>query len=115
MFGGKNMAQLMQQAKKMQEELLKSQQELAQVKVVGQSGAGLVEVVISCSYEIISVKIDPSLFKDINTADVSEDVSTVQDLVAAAFNHAFVQIQEKTQNNMGQLKDMLPPGMNLPF
>ncbi len=115
MFGGKNMAQLMQKAKKMQEELLKAQEELGKTHVTGQSGAGLVEVVMTCSYEIINVKIDHSLFKDINNDDVEEDAATVADLVSAAFTHAFEQIKDKTQNNMGGLKDMLPSGMQFPF
>jgi DNA-binding protein YbaB len=55
------------------------------------------------------------LFKDINVDDVEEDATTVEDLVTAAFTHAFNQIQEKTQNNMGSLKDMLPSGMQFPF
>ena len=115
MFGGKNMAQIMQKAKKMQEELVKAQEELAKTQITGQAGAGLVEVVMTCSYEIISIKIDQSLFKNINADDVEEDVTTVEDLVKAAFTHAFTQIQEKTQNNMGGLKDMLPSGMQFPF
>jgi DNA-binding YbaB/EbfC family protein len=115
MFAGKNMAQLMQKAKKMQEELLKAQEELGKIHITGQAGAGLVEVVLTCSYEVISLKIDRSLFKNINPDDVEEDASTVEDLVTAAFTHAFTQIQEKTQNNMGSLKDMLPSGMQFPF
>jgi len=108
MFNKGNMAQLLQQAKKMQDELMKKQSQLENIDVIGEAGAGLVKVTISCKYKIKEVIIDPSLFSE-------GDIDTLQDLITGAFNNAFKQIEEKMQDNMGDLKGMMPNNMPFPF
>ena len=104
-----NIAQLMQQAQRMQENLKKAQDELALIEVEGQSGAGLVKVVMTCKHDVKRVTIDPSLLAD--------DKDMLEDLVAAAFNDAVRRAEELSQEKMGKLTAgmPLPPGMKLPF
>ena len=101
------LAGLMQQAQKMQENMRKLQEELAQVEVEGQSGAGMVKVIMTCKHDVKRVTIDPSLLAD--------DKDMLEDLVAAAFNAAVRKAEETTQEKMGKLTAGLPPGMKLPF
>ncbi len=102
-----NIAQLMQQAQKVQENLKKAQEELAAIEVVGQAGGGLVEVVMSGRHEVRRVSIDP---------DVADDREMVEDLVAAAFNDAVNRVQKTSQEKMSGLTGglPLPPGFTLP-
>src|SRR6185369_9015288 len=72
------LAGLMKQAQQMQDNLKRAQDELAQIEVEGQSGAGLVKVVMTCRHDVKRVSIDPSL--------LGEDRDMLEDLVAAAFN-----------------------------
>ncbi|MBP9064254.1 MAG: YbaB/EbfC family nucleoid-associated protein, partial [Aquabacterium sp.] len=74
------LAGLMKQAQQMQDNLKKAQDELANVEVEGQSGAGLVKVLMTCKNDVKRVTIDPSLLAD--------DKDMLEDLVAAAFNDA---------------------------
>ncbi|HRH17803.1 MAG TPA: YbaB/EbfC family nucleoid-associated protein, partial [Aquabacterium sp.] len=73
-------AGLMKQAQAMQDNLKRAQDELALIEVEGQSGSGLVKVVMTCKHEVKRVTIDPSL--------LTEDKDMLEDLVAAAFNAA---------------------------
>jgi DNA-binding YbaB/EbfC family protein len=102
-----NIAQLMQQAQKMQENLKKAQQELAGLEVTGQAGGGLVEVIMNGRHEVRRVHIDPSL---------ADDRDMMEDLIAAAINDAVNRIQEATQEKMSGLAGglPLPPGFSLP-
>ena len=102
-------AGLMQQAQKMQEGMKRLQEELAATEVEGQSGAGLVKVVLTCKYQVRRVTIDPSL--------LAEDRDMLEDLVAAAFNDASRRAEEMAQQKMGSLTSglPLPPGFKLPF
>ena len=94
-------AAMMQKAQKMQEEL-------AATEVEGQSGAGLVKVVLTCKHDVKRVSIDPSLLAD--------DRDMLEDLVAAAFNDAVRRVEATTQEKMAGLTGgMLPPGFKLPF
>jgi hypothetical protein len=99
----------MQQAQKMQENMKRLQDELAQVEVEGQAGAGLVKIVLTCKYQTRRVSIDPSL--------VGEDKDMLEDLVAAAFNDAVRRAEEASQQKMSALTAglPLPPGFKLPF
>jgi DNA-binding YbaB/EbfC family protein len=103
------LAGLMQQAQKMQENMKRLQDELAQIEVEGQSGAGLVKVVMTCKNQVRRVSIDPSL--------IGEDRDMLEDLVAAAFNDAVRRAEEATQQKMAALTAgmPLPPGFKLPF
>ena len=80
------MAGLMQQAQKMQENMKRMQDELAATEVEGQSGAGMVKVTMSCKHDVRRVAIDPSL--------VGDDKDMLEDLVAAAFNDAVRRAEE---------------------
>jgi DNA-binding YbaB/EbfC family protein len=102
-----NLAGLMKQAQAMQENLRKAQEELASIEVEGQSGAGLVKVVMTCRHDVRRVSIDPSL--------VGEDRDMLEDLVAAAFNDAVRRVEATTQEKMGMLSAGLPPGFKMPF
>ncbi len=103
------LAGLMKQAQAMQDNLKKAQDELALVEVEGQSGAGLVKVVMTCRNDVRRVTIDPSLLAD--------DKDMLEDLVAAAFNDAVRRAEETSQAKMGKLTAgmPLPPGMKMPF
>ncbi len=103
------LAGLMQQAQKMQENMKRLQDELAQLEVEGQSGAGLVKVVMTCKNQVRRVSIDPSL--------VGDDRDMLEDLVAAAFNDAVRRAEEAAQQKMAAITAgmPLPPGFKLPF
>jgi DNA-binding YbaB/EbfC family protein len=103
------LADLMKQAQQMQENMRKLQEQLASVEVEGQSGAGLVKVVMTCKHDVKRVSIDPSLLGD--------DKDMLEDLVAAAFNDAVRRVETTTQEKMGSLTAGmgLPPGFKLPF
>ncbi len=103
------LAGLMKQAQQMQDNLKKAQDELALVEVEGQSGAGLVKVVMTCKNDVKRVTIDPSLLAD--------DKDMLEDLVAAAFNDAVRRAEATSAEKMGKLTAGLPmpPGMKFPF
>ena len=103
------LAGLMKQAQQMQENMRKMQEQLALVEVEGQSGAGLVKVVVTCRNDVKRVSIDPTLLAD--------DKDMLEDLVAAAFNDAVRRAEEVSQEKMGKLTAgmPLPPGMKFPF
>lgn len=100
---------LMKQAQKMQEDMQKAQQEIAAMEITGQSGGGLVSVVLNGRHECKRVSIDQSLFDD--------DKEMIEDLVTAAFNDAAHKIDEASKERMANVTAgmPLPPGMKLPF
>jgi DNA-binding YbaB/EbfC family protein len=102
------LAGLMKQAQAMQDNLKKAQDELATIEVEGQSGAGLVKVVMTCKFEVRKVSIDPTL--------LTEDKDMLEDLVMAAMNDAAKKAEAATQAKMAGFAAglNLPPGMNLP-
>lgn len=108
MFKG-NMGNLMKQAQKMQEDMQKVQEQLANAEVTGVSGAGMVEIVMTGRHDVRSVKLDDSL--------MSEDKELLEDLLAAAVNDAVRKIEENSKDKMGSVTSgmQLPPGMKLPF
>src|SRR5512137_440188 len=101
-------AGLMQKAQKMQEDMKRMQEELANTEVEGQSGAGMVKVVMTCKHDVKRVIIDPS---------VMDDKEMLEDLVAAAVNDANRRAEQTTQDKMSGFTAglNLPPGMKLPF
>ena len=103
-----NIAQLMQQAQKMQEDMQRAQEEVAALEVVGNAGGGMVSVTLGGRMDCRKVRIDPSLFSDPEMAE---------DLVAAAFNDAVNKINEVSQSKMAEATAgmPIPPGMKLPF
>lgn len=102
-----NIAQLMQQAQKVQENMKKAQQELANLEVTGQAGGGLVEVIMSGQHEVRRVSIDP---------EIADDREMIEDLVAAAINDAVNRVQQASQEKMKGMTGglPLPPGFTLP-
>jgi DNA-binding YbaB/EbfC family protein len=103
-----NIAQLMQQAQKMQENLQRAQEELAKLEVTGSAGGGMVSVTLSGTKECRKVRIDPSILSDQEMAE---------DLIAAAFNDASNKVDVESKAKMGAATAgmPLPPGMKLPF
>jgi DNA-binding YbaB/EbfC family protein len=103
------LAGLMKQAQAMQDNMKKAQEQLASIEVEGQSGAGLVKVVMTCKNDVKRVSIDPSLLAD--------DKDMLEDLVAAAFNDAVRKAEATAQEKMsGVTAGMpLPPGFKMPF
>ena len=98
---------LMKQAQQMQDNMKRVQEQLGTIEVEGQSGAGLVKVVMTCKYDLKRVNIDPSLLKD--------DKEMLEDLVAAAVNDAVRKIESTAQEKMASVTAgmPLPPGMKL--
>lgn len=96
---------IMKQAQKMQENLQKAQAEIALMEIAGESGGGLVSVVMTGRYEVRRIRIDDSL--------VGDDKDMLEDLVAAAFNDAVHKVERTVQDKMGGLTAGmgLPPGM----
>ena len=88
------LAGLMKQAQQMQDNMKKAQEELARIEVEGQSGAGLVKVVMTCRHDVKRVTIDPSLLR--------EDKDMLEDLVAAAINDAVRRVETTTQEKMSR-------------
>jgi DNA-binding YbaB/EbfC family protein len=107
MKGG--IGKLMKQAQEMQENMQKAQEELANMEVTGESGGGLVSVVMTGRHDVKRVSIDDSLMGD--------DKEMLEDLLAAAVNDAVRQVERTSQDKMsGMTAGMnLPGGMKLPF
>ena len=103
-----NIAGLMQQAQKMQQEMQKAQEELAKLEVVGQAGGGMVSGIMTGQHAVIRVSIDPSL---------TDDIEMLEDLVTAATNDAVNKIRETSEQQMSGLTQgmKLPPGFKMPF
>lgn len=103
------MGNLMKQAQQMQEKMQKAQEELANAEVTGESGAGLVKVVMTGRHDVKSVQLDDSVME--------EDKELLEDLLAAAVNDAVRKIEAQNQDKMGSLTAGmgLPGGMKLPF
>jgi nucleoid-associated protein EbfC len=106
--GGSNMAQLMKQAQKMQQQLVAAQEALAAAEVTGTAGGGLVTAVMSGTGELRAIAIDPSVLDP-------DDAETVQDLVVAAVHDAARAVADLSAEKMGPLSQGLNlPGLDLP-
>ena len=103
------LAGLMKQAQQMQDNLRKTQEELALIEVEGQAGAGMVKVVMTCRHEVKRVSIDPSV--------IGDDREMLDDLIALAMNDAVRKAEATSQEKMAGVTAglPLPPGMKLPF
>ena len=100
---------LMQQAQKVQEDLKKAQEELALMQVQGESGGGLVTVVMTGKREVRKINIDDSL--------VGDDKDMLEDLVAAAVNDAVHKVAKMKEEKMSEFTSgfPMPPGFQMPF
>ena len=107
MKGG--IGQLMKQAQQMQAEMQKAQEEMANLTVTGESGAGMVKVTMTCKHEIRGLEIDDSV--------VGDDKDMLEDLIVAAFNDAVRKVEQTVQERFsGMTAGMnLPGGLKLPF
>jgi hypothetical protein len=104
MKGG--MAGLMKQAQQMQANMKKAQEELATIEVEGQSGSGMVKVIMTCSHDVRRVSLD---------ASVMDDKEMLEDLIVAALQDANKKASETSKKRMSGFTASLPPGMSLPF
>jgi len=105
----KGMGNLMKQAQKMQEEMQKAQEEIANAEVSGESGAGLVKIVMNGRHDVKSVAIDDSLME--------EEKEILEDLIAAAVNDAVRKVEADSQERMSKVTGGMgmPPGFKMPF
>jgi hypothetical protein len=100
---------LMRQAQQMQETMQKAQAELALLEVTGESGAGMVKIVLNGRHEAKNIQIEPRL--------LAEDKDMLEDLIVAALNDAVHKLASRSQEKYAGLMSglNLPPGMKLPF
>ena len=103
-----NIAQMMQQAQRMQDNLKRAQEELAALEVTGSAGGGMVSVTLTGNHEVRRVHIDPS---------VLADAEMLEDLVTAAMNDAVNKVKDESSKRMSAATAgmPLPPGMKFPF
>ena len=113
-----NMGQIMEQAKMMQEQMQRAQEELTAMVVVGEAGAGMVKVTMNGRHDCQKVEINDNLFKRTADADAghAQARKMVEELIAAAINDAVRKIEDETRGKMmAMAKNMnLPEDFNLP-
>ncbi len=104
-----NFGTMMKQAEALQRNMQQAQEEIAQLEVTGESGAGMVKVTMTGKHEVKRVQIEPAV--------IGEDREMLEDLVAAAINDAVRRVESESQQRMSSLMSglRLPPGMKLPF
>lgn len=105
----KGLGDLMKQAQAMQDNMQKMQEDLANLEVVGESGAGMIKVTMTGRHDVKNVEIDESLLK--------EEKTILEDLLAAAVNDAVRKVEVENKGKMGDLTSgfNLPPGFKMPF
>lgn len=103
------LGQLMKQAQQMQESLQKAQEELATLETTGESGGGMVTIVMNGRHDVRRVTIDPSL--------IGDDKEMLEDLIAAAINDAVRKVEAMSKEKLSGLSSglNLPDGIKLPF
>ncbi|WP_109464977.1 YbaB/EbfC family nucleoid-associated protein [Albibacillus kandeliae] len=105
-----DMAKMMKAAQEMQTKMAQLHEEMHNLTVTGESGAGLVKAVCTCKGELKSLDIDPSIFN-------SDDKEVVEDLILAAIKDAQGKASERAKEEMGKITESmgLPKDMDLPF
>ncbi len=105
----KGLGNMMKQAQELQEKMKKAQEEVANLEVTGESGAGMVKVTMTGRHDVRRVQIDDSLMND--------DKEIVEDLIAAAINDAVRKVESESQSRMSSVTEGLPipPGFKMPF
>lgn len=99
-----NMSGLLKQAQKMQQEMMKAQDNLVNIKVEGSSGGGMVVATANAAQEILEVKIDPEVVDP-------KDVEMLEDLVLAAVNQALENARTRAEDELSQVTGGISPGM----
>ncbi len=104
-----SLSDIMQQAQKMQEGVRKIQEEIETIEITGESGAGLVKVIMTGKREVRKVTIDKSLVED--------DQDMLEDLVASAMNDAVRKVNRLKKEKMADVTGgiPIPPGFKMPF
>lgn len=102
-----DLGDLMKQAQQMQSKLQDAQQEIADLEVQGESGAGMVKVTMNGRYEVKRVSIDPQL--------LNEQKEVLEDLLAAACNDTVRRVEKVQSEKMSSISGGLLSGMNMPF
>jgi len=104
-----NIGDLMKQAQQMQANMQKMQEDLAQIEVKGEAGAGLISVVMNGRHDVKHVSIDDSLMK--------EDKEMLEDLLAAAVNDAVRKVETQNRERMAKMTSGmgLPADFKMPF
>ncbi len=100
------MSGLLQQAKQVQEQIEEIQKELAQLRIVGRAGGGLVTATVNGQQELLSIKLDNDLHK--------EDLEMVEDLILAAVRQALKKSREQSQEKLNSVAGGMLGGLNLP-
>ena len=105
----KGLGGMMKQAQQLQEKMQKAQEEIANMQVTGESGAGMVKITMTGRHDVRKVEIDSSLMQD--------DKEILEDLIAAAVNDANRRVENETQERMSSVTQGLPipPGFKMPF
>lgn len=106
MKGMGNMGNIMKQAQKLQSQMAKFQEKLADETVEASAGGGMVNVVANGKQEIMSIKIEKEVVDP-------EDVEMLEDLILAAVNEALSKSQEMVSEKMGKQFNMNIPGLSL--
>lgn len=106
----KGLGDLMKQAKEVQENMQKMQEELANLEVQGESGAGMVKVTMTGRHDVKHVEIDPSLLKGGDETSLTENKEMLEDLLAAAVNDAVRKVEAANKDKIGGLA----AGLNIP-
>lgn len=103
MGGGANMNQMIKQAQKMQEQMLKMQEEMEAKTYEATSGGGAVKVTVDGKRELLDVTISPEVVDP-------DDVEMLQDLIVAAVNEALRKVEAESTAQLGSITG----GMNIP-
>ncbi len=106
MFNKGNMAQLLKQARDVQKKIEKVQSDLDDLTIEGESGGGMVKVVVNGKQQLLELTIDPDAIK--------EDKELLEDLIISAVNNAMAKSSEESQNRMNAVTGNMLGGMNLP-
>ena len=103
-YGKQNVNQLMQQAQKMQENMLKAQEEIAQMESTGTAGGGMVTATVTGTSTLKSIAIKPDVVDP-------DDIDMLQDLVVAAVNEALKAASDKSQSQMSAITGGIGGGL----
>ncbi len=102
-FGGGNMQKMLKQVQKMQADMVKIQEKLAEMTVEGTAGGGVVKIIMNGKQEVMDIYLEPEILDP-------EDSELIEDLLMAAFNEALRKVQDLAEEQMGKATG----GLNIP-